>query len=68
MDTKNEYRPISKRKSTDEMTQQELVREFAELKVWFAVHEVTGRVPAGDVRHTRLRRVVDEMRSRNLLD
>ena len=51
-----------------ELTTAQLVREFAELKVWFAVHEVSGRAPGGDARHRRLGRVVDELRNRGALD
>lgn len=46
----------------------ELVREFAELKVWFAVHEVTGRHPEGGPKHARLGDVVEELRGRGVLD
>lgn len=50
------------------MTTSDLVREFATLKVWFAVHEAHGRVPGGDVKHRRLKAVVDELRARGVLD
>jgi len=66
--TLNEYRPLEDRKAAADMTGQELVREFAGLKVWFAVHEVTGRHPEGGRYHNRLVRVVNELRSRALLD
>jgi hypothetical protein len=46
----------------------ELVREFAELKVWFATHEITGPIREGDAKHHRLGAVVNELRSRGVLD
>lgn len=45
-----------------------LVREFTELKVWFAVNEVTGRHPQGASKHARLGDVVGELRKRGVLD
>lgn len=50
------------------ITTPQLVREFAELKVWFAVNEVTGPVVAGNAKHRRLCAVVDELRKRSVLD
>lgn len=55
-------------KDVTEMRSPELVREFADLKVWFAVHEVTGPIPEGNAKHRRLGAVVDELRVRGLLD
>ena len=46
----------------------ELVREFATLKVWFAVHEVSRLTPAGNMKHQRLAVVVTELRHRGVLD
>lgn len=50
------------------MTTPQLVREFAELKVWFVVHETTGPTQAGNAKHRRLTDVVNELRSRSVLD
>lgn len=61
--TKNEYRPLADRKAPADMSLPELVREFAGLKVWFAVRGT------GTVSHlNRLFEVVGELRSRNALD
>lgn len=45
-----------------------LVRQFADLRVWFAVNEVNGPTREGSIRHKRLGRVVDELRRRGVLD
>lgn len=50
------------------MRTQELVREFAQLKVWFAVYETAGPTVAGNAKHARLKDIVDEMRKRAVLD
>lgn len=50
-----------------EHTTDQLVRKFAELKVWFAVNEVTHRTVEGDDKHVELCNVVDELRRRGVL-
>lgn len=55
-------------KQIEDMRVQELVREFAVLKVWFAVNEVTGPTREGNAKHRRLGQVVDALRERHLLD
>ena len=51
-----------------DMRTPDLVREFADLKAWFAVNETTGRTPEGNAKHVRLGKVVDELRARGGLD
>ena len=46
----------------------QLVRAYGELKVWFAVNEVTGPTKAGNRKHAQLCVVVDELRARGVLD
>lgn len=65
---RNEHRPLEDRKPAPDMTLPELVREYTEQRVWFAVNEVTRRVPEGNARHRRLGAVVDELRARRALD
>lgn len=51
------------------LTTPALVRDFAALKVWFAVtNGTTARGPEGDRKHARLVAVVDELRARGVLD
>lgn len=46
----------------------DLVRAFADSRVWFAVNETTGRSREGNDRHRVHCAIVDELRSRGVLD
>ena len=51
-----------------EMTTPDLVRAFADSRVWFAVNETTGPTKAGNTKHRRHCKIVDELRRRGVLD
>ncbi len=51
-----------------ELTTSKLVQMYADLKVWFATHEITGPIPEGNAKHRQLGRVVGELRKRGVLD
>lgn len=51
-----------------DMSTPDLVRAFADSKVWFAVNETHGRTAEGNNRHNRHCAVVDELRARGVLD
>lgn len=53
---------------TESMRTPELVRAYADSRVWFAVNETTGRTAEGDKRHRRHCAIVAELRSRGVLD
>jgi len=59
---------MTTQKDAKDTTTPGLVREFAASKVWFAVNETHGRTAEGDNKHRRHCEVVDELRSRGVLD
>lgn len=68
LNTAADFAPKAALAPVTDMTTPELVREFAETRVWFARNEVSGRHPAGTRIHQRLKDVVDQLRERHVLD